>query len=176
MTPEELKKIAPAVTDKAVGLFLPYINQYAPVYSADTALRMAAFIAQVLHESGCLRYVRELADGSAYEGREDLGNTTPGDGKRYKGRGLMQITGKANYAAVSKDFYGTANTLLGNPDLLATPENAVRAAYWFWGKHSLNVLADAGDFEKITRRINGGLNGQAERLKYYEAAKVVLGA
>lgn len=137
---------------------------------------MAAFIAQALHESGCFKWVRELADGSAYEGRADLGNTTPGDGKLYKGRGLFQITGKFNYAAISKDFYGDAATLLKNPDLLATPQNATRAAYWFWSKHHLNALADTGEFETITRRINGGLNGEAERIAYYEAAKRALEA
>jgi putative chitinase len=130
---------------------------------------MAAFLGQVLHESGCFRYVHELASGEAYEGRADLGNTQKGDGPRFKGRGLIQVTGRSNYEKVSKALYG-GQQLLETPDLLATPENAVRSAYWFWDTHNLNELADAGDYEKITRRINAGMNGWAERKMFYDRA------
>lgn len=166
ITKEILQQIAP-VSDKAAELFAPYLNQY--VGEVNTRLRMAAFIANVLHESGCFRYVRELASGEAYEGRADLGNTQPGDGKKFKGRGLIQVTGRANYTSISKAWYGD-DTLVKNPDLLATPENAVRSAYWFWNNRNLNAIADVPDFEKVVRRINGGTNGLVERTEYYNKA------
>lgn len=167
LTREQLRKIAPSISDKALEVFLPYLNKYRG--SVDTAKRMAAFLGQVLHESGCFRYVHELASGEAYEGRADLGNTQKGDGPRFKGRGLIQVTGRSNYEKVSKALYG-GQQLLETPDLLATPENAVRSAYWFWDTHNLNELADAGDYEKITRRINAGMNGWAERKMFYDRA------
>lgn len=170
LTKEILQQIAP-VPDKAADTFIPYINQY--MGEVNTPLRFAAFLANVLHESGCFKYVRELASGAAYEGRKDLGNTQAGDGMKFKGRGLIQITGRANYAAISKDWYGL-ETLVDNPDMLATPENSVRSAYWFWNKKNLNALADIPDFIKIVKRINGGTNGLPERQKYYAAALKLL--
>lgn len=170
LTSQQLQSIAP-VSAKAAETFLPYINQY--MGDVNTPLRFAAFLANILHESGCFRYVREIASGEAYEGRKDLGNTLKGDGKRFKGRGLIQITGRTNYAEISKDWYGN-DSIVKNPDILATPENAVRSAYWFWNKRNLNALADKPDFKTVCKRINGGLNGYAERLKYYQAALGVL--
>jgi putative chitinase len=128
-----------------------------------TPLRQAHFLAQIGHESGELRYVEELASGDAYEGRIDLGNTEPGDGRRFKGRGLIQLTGRANYEA-----YGNArgiDLLTGDNYLrLATDsELAVDVACWFWESHGLNVLADQDDTRGVTRRINGGLSGLADR-------------
>jgi putative chitinase len=132
-------------------------------YAIDTSLRQAHFLAQLGHESGELRYTEELASGDAYEGRRDLGNTAPGDGQRFKGRGLIQLTGRANYQA-----YGDAigrNLVDGdNPNLLATdPELAVDVACWFWQSHGLSDLADQDDVIRITKKINGGLNGLPER-------------
>lgn len=172
LTVAQLKQIAPAVNDKGAETFLPYLNKYRG--NVDTPLRFAAFLANILKESGCFKYVREIADGSAYEGREDLGNIHPGDGKTYKGRGLIQVTGRVNYAACSKDLFGDEKTLLQTPDLLATPENAVRSAYWFWGSKKLNEIADKPDFIKVVKRINGGTNGLAERQEYYKRALAVL--
>lgn len=171
LTKEQLKRIAP-VTDKAAETFLPYINAHRG--EVDTPLRFAAFLANVLHESGCFKYVRELASGDAYQGRADLGNIHPGDGRKYKGRGLIQVTGRLNYAALSRAMYGDSRTLLLNPDLVATPENAVRSAYWYWNTHNLNAIADVPDFVKVVKRINGGTNGLAERTRFYEAALRVL--
>src|SRR5258707_58804 len=98
--------------------------------------REAAFLAQIAHESGELRYVHEIASGEAYEGRHDLGNTEAGDGVRFKGRGLIQVTGRANYAAcgLALDL-----PLLFHPELLESPDNACRSAAWFWDKHGLNA-------------------------------------
>lgn len=175
ITPEQLKAISPHITDKKVEVFLPYINKYADAYEVNTPLRMAAFLAQVLHESGCFTYVREIASGAAYEGRVDLGNVEKGDGKLYKGRALIQITGRTNYKALSKYLFQDENTLLKNPDMIATPEYAVIASYWFWSVYAkLNDLADKSMFKTITKRINGGFNHLKERTELYEAAKKAL--
>lgn len=175
ITTDQIRKISPFVSEKAANLFLPYINKHAARFEVNTPMRMAAFIAQLLHESGSLNYVREIASGKAYEGRKDLGNTMQGDGVRFKGRGLIQITGRANYRALSKYLYNDENVLQNTPDNLATPELAVVSAYWFWHVYkNLNPLADKGEFKEITKKINGGLNGWAYRIKYYEAAKKVL--
>lgn len=129
------------------------------------------FLAQIGHESGQLRYVRELASGAAYEHRIDLGNTEPGDGVRYRGRGLIQLTGRHNYTLAS-DALGLP--LIDNPELLETPENAARVSGWFWYKNNLNSLADLGKYDAITRRINGGLNGKKERdALYAKACKII---
>lgn len=134
--------------------------------------RQAAFLAQVLHETGGFQWLEELASGAAYEGRADLGNTESGDGRKFKGRGLIMITGRANYKAAGADL---GLDLIGNPERAAEPATAARVAAWFWTRHGLNSLADAGKFDSITRKINGGLNGKAERDRLYARAKKVLG-
>ena len=108
---------------------------------------------------------------SKYEFRKDLGNTEPGDGKRFKGRGLIQITGRANYKSVSDAL---ETDYIANPEYLERPNDASLSAAWFWKEHGLNELADVGDFATITRRINGGLNGWNSRLDYWNKAKQVL--
>lgn len=170
ITKEQLKKIAP-VSDTACDTFLPHI--IASMGNVNTPKRFAAFLANLLHESGCFRYVRELASGDAYEGRKALGNTHKGDGRLFKGRGLMQITGRTNYAACSKALFND-DRLLKTPDLLAAPEYAVKSAYWFWNSKNLNELADIPDFRMIVKRINGGFNGYAERKKYYDGLLAAL--
>jgi len=161
----------PFISKKSAETFLPYILQYQG--DVDTPLRFAAFLANILHESGCLKWVRELASGSAYEGRKDLGNVNVGDGKLFKGRGLIQITGRANYTKLSKAWHGD-DTLVKNPDLLATPENAVKSAYWFWADKNLNKAADLPDFKRVVKLINGGTNGMKERELYYQRALKIL--
>lgn len=127
----------------------------------NTPLRQAHFLAQVGHESGELRYTAELDSGSGYEHRADLGNTKPGDGPRFKGRGLIQLTGRTNYAAFGQ---AVELDLLSNPERVATePRLAVDAAIWFWKKHNLNTLADRDDTLALTEKINGGTNGLADR-------------
>jgi len=146
-------------------------------YQIDTAARRCAFLAQVGHESGRLIYVRELWNPSQcpwqakYQGRVDLGNIHLGDGSRYRGRGLIQITGRANYRSCSEALGQDFET---NPELLEIPTNAAMSAAWFWQSHGCNELADTGNFEAITRRINGGLNGYQDRLALLETATEAL--
>ena len=157
--------------------WLEPINQTLREFEISTPKRVRAFLAQVSHESGRLLFVREIWDPAKcpwqgrYEGRLDLGNTQPGDGARFRGRGLIQITGRSNYRACGKalDF-----DFEGNPSALERREYAARSAGWFWRSHGCNELADAGDFAKITRTINGGLNGQADRLALWESARKVI--
>lgn len=129
------------------------------------------FLAQIGHESAELRYVKELASGEAYENRTSLGNTEPGDGVRYKGRGLIQLTGRHNYTLLEQAL---GMPVLDNPELLETPVLAARSAGWFWYKNNLNALADLGQFDAITRRINGGLNGKKDRDRLYALACKVI--
>lgn len=173
ITLDQLRAIIPAAGSRA-EVFLDPINRAMDEFGIDTPARQAAFLAQLAHESGSLRYVRELASGAAYEGRADLGNTEPGDGQRYRGRGLIQITGRANMAKCSAALYGATQHLLDHPELLEMPDAACRSAGWFWLAHHLNDPADRREFERITRIINGGTNGLADRLAFYERAQKVL--
>jgi putative chitinase len=130
-------------------------------------MRLAMFLAQCAHESDGFRTTTEYASGKAYEGRKDLGNTTPGDGVRCKGRGIIQNTGAAAYRALSKvfgiDFYA-------NPTKLAEFPWSALAAAWFWKSRSLNLSSDRGDIEAVTLRVNGGYNGLSSRKAYYARA------
>ena len=178
MTLDQLRAIMPS-SGKRAETFLEPLNRAMEEFEINTPERQAAFLAQIAHESGSLRYVRELASGAAYDtGRlaERLGNTpeADGDGQRYKGRGLIQITGTANYSACSAALYGDSQHLLDHPELLELPNAAARSAAWFWKSRGLNELADAGDFLRITKRINGGINGMDDRMAHWEQAKKVL--
>jgi predicted chitinase len=140
----------------------------------DTPRRQAHFLAQIGHESGELRFRAEIASGEAYEGRRDLGNTQPGDGRRFKGRGLIQLTGRANYREYGRAI-GREADILVHPELLETdPDLCVDVAGWFWAKRNLNTLADADDLTGITKRINGGLNGLEDRRRLLKRAKALL--
>lgn len=136
--------------------------------------RQSSFLAQVLHESAMLKYTTEIwgpTDAQKrYEGRVDLGNTQPGDGERFKGRGLLQTTGRTNYDRTGKAL---GVDLLSFPERLAEPGLAARSAGWFWKSHGLNELADEGEFLKITKRINGGINGLLERERLFGIAQKV---
>lgn len=168
-TIDQLKQIMPLAGRRA-DAFCQALNDAMAEFGIDTPARQASFLAQVAHESGQLRYVRELASGAAYEGRKDLGNVVTGDGVRYKGRGLIQVTGRANYRACGAAL---GLDLINHPELLEQPVAACRSAGWFWQTHGLNALADAGDQVRVTRRINGGTNGLAERLAFFETAERV---
>lgn len=156
LTEQQLLQILPNAGRQA-GVFVPVLNAAMNRYGIVGAARVSAFIAQVGHESGQLRYVREIwgptAQQAGYEGRADLGNTLKGDGSKYRGRGLLQITGRANYAECG-DALGL--DLVNQPTLLEQPQHAAMSAAWFWSAEGLNTLADQGAFVKITRRINGG--------------------
>src|SRR5215475_2422771 len=169
----DLKQIMPRLPQAKRQLYLPFLNKVMEIYEIDTPLRAAAFLAQIAHESAELRFMEEIwgptAQQKRYEPPSDvatrLGNTEPGDGFRYRGRGPIQITGRANYGK-----YGDLLEvdLVGNPDLAATPQFAFSTAGLFWKMNGLNELADKQDFTRITRRINGGLTGLADRQKYYD--------
>lgn len=172
MNLELLQKALPKATPENIQKFGPPLIVAMEYYEINTPIRQAAFLAQLAHESGSLRYVEELASGDAYEGRKDLGNTEPGDGKRFKGRGLIQITGRANYKEVGEELNFD---FIAHPEDLEKPGAATYSAAWFWYSRHLNRLADIDAFEKITRKINGGINGLVDRQKHYEVAKKALG-
>lgn len=162
----------PFATADRVATFIQPLNDAMDEFGVTTPTRQAAFLAQVCHESGSLHYILELADGSAYEGRGDLGNTQLGDGHKYRGRGLIQITGRANYAACGAVL---GLDLIGHPELLEQPGPAARSAGWFWQQKSLNGVADAGKFGTLTRLINGGYNGIDDRISHWINARRALG-
>jgi putative chitinase len=169
--PEKLRAVMVAAAASQVERYHRPLAAAMARNGIDAPLRVAHFLAQLGHESGDLRYCEEIADGDAYEGRTDLGNTKKGDGRRFKGRGLIQLTGRANYRA-----YGEArgrDFLEGdNPTLLASdPELAVDVAGWFWATRRLNELADRDDLRLITRRINGGYNGLEDRAAHLAQAR-----
>jgi putative chitinase len=169
LTDDLIKRIDPNVKKN----YASALNPAMAAGGITTPPRVAAFLAQILHESGSFQFLRELASGAAYEGRKDLGNTQPGDGVRYKGRGFIQLTGRANFRSAGS---GLGIDLENNPDLAEQPDIAARLAVWFWNKKNLNVRADVGDFVGITRAINGGTRGLQERTRLYESAKQVLSA
>lgn len=168
-----LKKISPHGNVAIMQTLAEPLTRHMTAYSIDTPLRAPHFLAQASHESAHFRTLHEYASGSAYEGRKDLGNIYAGDGVRYKGRGIFQLTGRANYRA-----YGA---LLGldlenNPELAADPEISVRVACEYWKQKGLNGWADRDDLNEITRRINGGYNGLADRKAALARAKASLGS
>ncbi|NML11609.1 glycoside hydrolase [Sphingobium sp. AR-3-1] len=140
-----------------------------PAYGImDSAQRLAHFLAQVGHESGSFKYMEEIASGSAYEGRANLGNTQLGDGVRFKGRGPIQITGRANYRFFGRQI---GIDLERRPEIAAYPSIGMHLACAYWSNRNLNGLADKDLLEDITRKINGGLNGLADRKSRLVAMK-----
>ncbi|MFZ6752807.1 glycoside hydrolase family 19 protein [Undibacterium sp. Dicai25W] len=170
MTLEQLHSIFPLAGSQAELFFAP-LTQAMQEFEINTAWRQSAFLAQVGHESAQLLYVQEPVSGRTYEGRIDLGNTQKGDGIRYKGRGLINITGRKNYSAVMK---GLGIDCLDQPELLEQPAFAARSAAWYWKNEGLNELADDGLFIMITRRINGAACNLSNRFALYAAARAVL--
>lgn len=155
---------------------LIYILRYAQEFDINTPLRWAHYLAQIAHESAELRYSEEIASGKAYDTGKlaiKLGNTpeADGDGQKYKGRGLIQVTGRANYEAYKK-YCGF--DVVKQPELLAKPVGAIRSSMWFWKSKGLNELADRDEFTAITKCINGGTNGIEDRRKYLARAKRAL--
>jgi putative chitinase len=173
ITNELLKKAWPSSTEANRQKFLPFLGKYLTEYGIVSDVAVAAFLAQVGHESGQGRYVEELASGEAYEYRKDLGNVKAGDGRRFKGRGLIQITGRTNYTQLSKMF---GVDFVAQPELLSQSEWAIRSACWWWANRKLTAIAEGapiGDevtFRRITKIINGGYNGWDDRWKLYKNA------
>lgn len=157
---------------KIIDAIAPIFHSTLAPFEISTPLRVAHFLAQTGHESAGFRTTEEFASGRAYEGREDLGNTQPGDGERFKGRGLIQLTGRANYrrfgALVGMD-------LEASPGLAAEPGLSLRLACLYWREKALNYPADRDDIVVITRAINGGFNGLSDRKAYLTRAKRALG-
>lgn len=149
----------------AAGLALAFER-----YDITTRRRAAAAVAQMAHESDRFRASTEYADGRAYEGRRDLGNVRPGDGPRFRGRGRIMITGRTNYEAVSKAF---GENFVAHPERLAQSPTSELVSCWWWKTHGCNEVADSGDFEALTRRINGGTNGLSDRIELHRRAKRV---
>lgn len=202
ITDDSLKQIMPRLPDVKRAAFLPALQSALNEFGVNTPKREAAFLAQIAHESGELTIVAENLNYSAkglmatwpkrfdpvkaqqyernpqkiasyvYANRIGNGDEASGDGWRFRGRGPIQITGRENYQK-----YGTRLNvdLLNDPDKAATPEVGFRIAGLYWRENGLNELADAGMFETITKRINGGLKGLEDRVKYYTRAKQVLG-
>ena len=178
ITQQQLQQILPNAGQTA-GVFVPVLNTAMVRFQIVGTKRIAAFIAQIGHESGQFRYLRELGNDQ-YLSKYDtgslakrLGNTpeADGDGQKYRGRGLIQITGRANYMMCGEAL---ALDLINQPELLEKPQHACMSAAWFWASRGLNTLADAGQFDTITRRINGGQNGAADRQALYARALKVL--
>lgn len=169
ITPEILKKVAGVSGNKKVidGL-VTYLPEALEKYGITTKLRLAHFLAQIAHESDHFRTTEEYASGRAYEGRRDLGNIKKGDGVRYKGRGVIQLTGRANYQRIG-DIIGV--DLVNNPELAATPRVSVLTALEYWKKRNINALADKDNIRLVTRAINGGYNGLADREAKLKRAK-----
>jgi putative chitinase len=186
VTQEQLHCMIPHATDRSINLFYTPLMLAMKEFEINTKLRIAAFIAQIAHESGSLLYTEELASGSAYEYRRDLGNlkeealtiahanyTTTG--KYYKGRGLIQITGYDNYASCARALKVNCDL---HPSILSRPDLACRSAAWFFSSHGCNKYADEGNFDRISKIINGGplgrSNGWEERNHNYEICLEVL--
>jgi putative chitinase len=200
ITQQQLLQILPSA-GPAAGVFVSALNDAMDRFKITGRLRVAAFLAQIGHESGQLRTLVENLNYSAeglirtwptrfnlltatncarkpekianivYASRMGNGPAVTGDGWKYRGRGLVQITGWVNYQACGA---GLSLDLLTKPELLEQPVYAALSAAWFWSSNGLNELADAGKFEAITRKVNGGLNGLADRLVICERALKVL--
>ncbi len=172
LTSDQLSAIAIYTSQDRLNQLLPNLNTTMQRYGITTPLRKAHFLAQTAHESDGFNTNEEYASGADYEGRSDLGNTTAGDGVRFKGRGLIQVTGRSNYAACGQAL---GVDLINNPQRLADFDLACLSAGWFWNTNQLNDYADNDDVIQITRIINGGLNGLDDRQAYLASAKQVFG-
>lgn len=175
-------RAVPDLYFKRVDEFVASFNMWAIPFGIDNNRRIVHYLAQVFHESGALRYVEELASGAAYENRKDLGNVKPGDGKLFKGRGYIQLTGRANYEKFNAHDLCTAD-VVANPAAVAEfPLNQI-ASMWFWQRNGLNELADQDDggmigediVTRITKKVNGGQNGLSQRKFYYRRFKKEFG-
>ena len=180
LTLDVLHAVMPTLDKPKADLCYPPLAAALDEFEINTPYRIAAFLAQIAHESGELKWFRELWGPTPQQLKyeppsrlaKELGNTRKGDGKRYKGRGVIQLTGRANYSHIG-DLLGLP--LEEKPELAEQPDVAFRVAGLFWKTKGLNALADGNMFQAITKRINGGYNGMDGRLKYYQRARVALG-
>lgn len=173
LTVAKLARIYPRAKPADLETYLPLLRKGMAKAEINTCSRAAMFLAQIGRESDELHFTQELSSGAAYEGRADLGNTQPGDGARFKGRGLLLLTGRSNYQRFAE--------ALGRPELMTTPELiasdpelALETALQYWIQAKLNTYSDSDDIRLVTRRINGGYNGLEQRSAYLAAAKAAL--
>lgn len=171
ITKELIKKISPKANDTIAEDLAVYFNKHFEKYELNTKLRISHFLAQAAHETDGFKTLEEYASGVAYEGRKDLGNNVRGDGKKFKGRGIFQLTGRANYKTFGERL---GYNLIANPELAKTAEVSVLVALEYWKDRGLNKHADNDDVTTITRRINGGLNGFDDRKLYLARAKQII--
>lgn len=165
-----LKAVVPGLTNAQAKELARDLGQAFHDFDITTRRRAAMAVAQLAHESAGFQFREEIASGAAYESRRDLGNVHVGDGPKFKGRTYIQITGRANYAAVSQAL---GVDFLSHPSKLADSGYAAKGACWWWKTHGCNQIADTGDFVALTRRINGGTTGLADRKRYYRRARLV---
>lgn len=166
-----LPAVAPEGNASILAGFAAVLASLCEAYKIDTVLRQAHFLAQTAHESDGFKTTVEYDPGDAYEGRHDLGNTRPGDGRRFKGRGLIQITGRANYNDAGARL---GVNLVDYPETAAQFPVAALTAGDYWHKRGINAFADADDLHGVTRKVNGGTNGLASRAVYLARAKAAL--
>ena len=167
MSPHATQRIADGIVDSQDAIAKGGV---------DTPLRLCHFLAQCAHESAHFGTTREFASGAAYEGRRDLGNIQPGDGKRYRGRGIIQTTGRANYREATADIrkqVPAAPDFEQNPEALEQFPWALLAAVSYWRRRDINRHADRDDIRAVTRAVNGGLNGFEDRKRYLGIAKSI---
>lgn len=172
ITPQVLRAITgvPGNPEVINGL-VQYLPPLLYKYKLNNHLRVAHFLAQIGHETDHFRTLQEYASGAAYEGRDDLGNTHRGDGRRYRGRGALQITGRYNYRKYGQKI---GVDLENNPELARHPENSIKTALEYWVANNLNTLADQDNVKSITKRINGGFNGLQSRMDMLKRAKIAV--
>lgn len=171
ITAEQLAAIVPQIPSDKVTTYAGLLNAAMVSGGIDSPVRKAAFVAQLVVESDSFRTFEEYASGRAYEGRAELGNTQPGDGERYKGRGAIQVTGRHNYESVSQ---ATGIDFVSNPELVAAPEYAFTTAVWYWTSRHLNQTADNSGIVRVSELVNGGHHGLAERLACFQRGLDVL--
>ena len=179
ITQKQLLDAVPGLYKARLDEFVASFNMFHAYFGLNTRDRIIHYLAQVFHESGSLRYVEELSSGAQYEGRKDIGNTQKGDGKRFKGRGFIQLTGRKNY----QDFYNDewcSDNIVAYPNLVSNFPLNQMVSMWFWDRNNLNDLADLDNgtngediVKKITRKVNGGYNGLDERVKFYQKFKKI---
>lgn len=171
ITKEMLRKLAPTAKEEIIAHLAENLDDQLAKYNINNYLRVCHFLAQAAHESASFRTLEEYASGAAYEGRKDLGNTQPGDGKRYKGRGIFQLTGRANYRTYGQKL---GYDLEKNPELAKDPLISIKTACEYWNSRDLSMYADNDDVMTITKRINGGFNGIDDRKQYLAKAKAII--
>lgn len=191
MTAEQLKQISPGTPLDRCKTFADQINHFCPQYGIDTPVELASFLSQILHETGGLKWLKELWGPTKQQLRYErdfskpwpckkgdpnwlayvLGNDERGDGKKYFGRGLIHVTGKTNYLGISKAMFND-DRLLGNPDILATPQYAVLSACIYWHTRKLDKVDDDLKILDETKGVNGGFNGLVDRQQYFDRALV----